>query len=195
MKTKGKTGLYFGSFNPVHNGHLAIASHIADHSDLEQIWFVISPHNPLKEKNSLLADHHRLAMLKAAIEDDSRFSVCDAELRLPQPSYTIHTLIWLEEKYPNRIFLPIVGSDNLESFKKWKNWELLLQRYNFLVYPRPGFNGGELANHPSFQWIDAPLMQISSSYIRKAIREKKDVRYLLPEKVYQYIREMHFYEK
>jgi nicotinate-nucleotide adenylyltransferase len=190
-----KTGLFFGSFNPIHIGHLIIANQILAESDIEELWFVISPHNPLKEKQSLLKDHHRLALLKIAIEDDARFKACDVEFKLPKPSYTIHTLLTLEEQYPQRQFCLIIGSDNLNSFNKWYNYEEILKNYQLYVYPRPGFDGGDFALHNSVKWVKSPLMEISSSYIRHAIEHGNSVKYLLPDKVLSYIQEMHFYEK
>jgi len=190
-----KTGLYFGSFNPIHIGHLIIANQMLANSDLDEIWFVISPQNPLKEKASLLEDHHRLALVKIAIDDNPLFKACDIEFKLPQPSFTIHTLVNLEEIYPQRQFCLIIGSDNLSSFHKWFNYEEILNRYQLLVYPRPGFDGGAFANYPSVKWVASPLMEISSSYIRNAIKHDKSMKYLLPEKVLTYITEMHFYEK
>jgi nicotinate-nucleotide adenylyltransferase len=192
---KKKTGLYFGSFNPIHNGHLIIANQMLVNSDLEEIWFVISPHNPLKEKASLLDDHHRLALVKIAIDDNPKFKACDIEFNMPIPSYTIHTLVTLEEKYQNRSFGLIIGSDNLHSFEKWFNYEQILNNYELYVYPRPNYIGCQLKNHPSVKWINAPLIEISSSYIRECANNHKSIRYLLPDKVIDYIIEMHFYEK
>ncbi len=189
-----KTGLYFGSFNPIHIGHLVIANQMLANSDMDEIWFVISPHNPLKEKTSLLGDHHRLALVKIAIDDNPHFRACDIEFKLPQPSFTIHTLLNLEEAYPQRQFCLIIGSDNLSNFNKWFNYEEILNRYRLYVYPRPGFDGGEFAKHPSVKWVASPLMEISSSYIRNAIQNGKSMKYLLPDKVLTYIAEMHFYE-
>lgn len=190
-----KTGLYFGSFNPIHIGHLIIANQILVNSDLEEIWFVISPHNPLKEKSSLLDDNHRLSLVKVAIDDNPDFKACDIEFKMPKPSYTIHTLLNLEEKYPNRKFCLIIGSDNLHSFEKWFNYEQILQNYQLYVYPRPNYLDCPFKTHPSVKWVDAPLIEISSSYIREAIKNNKSVKYLLPEKVLAYINEMHFYQK
>ncbi len=190
-----KTGLYFGSFNPIHMGHLIIANQMLTNSDMEEIWFVISPQNPLKEKASLLDDYHRLALVKISIDDNPHFRACDIEFKLPQPSYTMHTLVNLGELYPQRLFCLIIGSDNLNNFHKWFNYEGILNRYQLYVYPRPGFDGSEFANHPSVKWIKSPLMEISSSYIRNAIQTGKSVKYLLPDKVLTYIAEMHFYEK
>jgi nicotinate-nucleotide adenylyltransferase len=195
MAKKAKTGLYFGSFNPIHNGHLMIAGYVIEHTDLKEIWFVISPQNPLKEKSSLLTDYHRLALLNVAIENDARFKSCDIEFKLPQPSFTINTLTFLQEKYPQKEFSLIMGADNLESLHKWKNYEQILNSYSIYVYPRPGSVGGNFKDHSQVQWVNAPLLEISSSMIRSAIKEKKNMKYFLPDKVYQYIQEMHFYEK
>lgn len=190
-----KTGLFFGSFNPIHTGHLIIASYMREFTDLEQVWFVISPQNPLKTKESLLADHHRLMLVKTAIEDDSEFKAIDVEFRMPRPSYTINTLAYLSESYPERKFVLIAGTDILRSFHKWKNYQVILSEYQIYIYNRPGYQKGDYSNHPSIKYFDAPMMQISSSFIRTAIGEGKDVRYMLPPKVWEYIREMHFYEK
>jgi len=198
MKTstqENKIGLFFGSFNPIHVGHLIIANHMVEFSDLKKIWFVISPHNPLKEKHTLLADHHRLAMVNVAVEDNSKFKASSVEFKLPQPSYTIHTLTYLQEKYPAKQFVLIVGADNLPTFHKWKNYEQILEQYELYVYPRPETPDHPLMKHPRVKMIDAPLIEISSSFIRKAIKNKQDVKYLLTEKVYEYVKEMHFFEK
>jgi nicotinate-nucleotide adenylyltransferase len=191
--SSSKTGLFFGSFNPVHAGHLMIASYMVEYTGLDQVWFVVSPHNPLKEKSTLLADHHRLYMVNLAIEDDPRFKSSNIEFNLPKPSYTIDTLTYLHEKYPKRVFIPIIGSDNLPSLHKWKNWEALTGLYNFFVYPRPGTEKSRFDEHPSFHFMDAPLITVSSSFIRQGIREGKDLRYFLPEKVWKYVQEMNFY--
>ena len=192
-----KIGLFFGSFNPIHTGHLVIANHMVEFTDVNQVWFVISPHNPFKEKGSLLADHHRLAMVTIAVENDARFKASNIEFHLPQPSYTIDTLTYLKEKYPEKAFVVIAGADQLPSFHKWKNWETLLEHYEVYVYPRPGFENipEVFVNHPSIKIVNAPIMEISSSFIRQTIKEGKRVDYLLPEKVYRYVQEMHFYEK
>lgn len=192
---KQKTGLFFGSFNPVHTGHMIVAAYMREFTDLEQVWFVVSPQNPLKDKNSLLADHHRLMLLKTAIENDPAFRVSDIEFKMPKPSYTIDTLTWLSEKYPDREFVLIAGTDILESFHKWKNYQVLLEFYSVYIYSRPGFDAGKYSRHPSIKFFDAPMMEISSSFIRNAISKGKDVRYMLPPGVWEYIREMHFYEK
>jgi len=190
-----KTGLLFGSFNPIHIGHLMIAGYMYEFSDLDELWFVVSPLNPLKEKQTLLSDHHRLEMVNLAIEDDTRFRSCNIEFKLPEPSYTIHTLTYLQDKYPNREFVIISGTDIFPTFHKWKNWETLLEFYKFYVYPRPGSQDHELTRHPSVKVFNAPMVEISASFIREAIREGKKMSYYLPEKTYRYIQEMHFYEK
>ena len=190
-----KTGLLFGSFNPIHTGHLIIASYMLEFSDLDEVWFVVSPQNPLKERSSLLADHHRLMLVNIAIENDYRFRASNIEFDLPRPSYTIHTLAYLQEKYPVREFVIITGTDIFPTFQKWKNWEQLLEFYKFYVYPRPGNLEHELIRHPSITMFNAPMIEISATFIRKAIKDKKNMSYYLPEKVYEYILEMHFYEK
>lgn len=189
------TGLYFGSFNPIHIGHMAIASFMVEFSKLEQLWFVVSPQNPLKEKKSLLQDYHRLEMVRLAIEDDERFRASDIEFRLPTPSYTIDTLAYLEEKYPDREFQLVMGSDGLRTFHKWKHADLIVQKYHRLIYPRPGVDKDSIASLSNSTLVDAPMMEISSSFIRKAIKAGKDVRHLVPARAYTYMREMHFYEK
>ncbi len=195
MNQKKNTGLFFGSFNPIHIGHLVIASHMLEYSGLDEVWFVISPQNPLKKQSMLLDDHHRLAMVQVAIEDNPKFRASHIEFGLPRPSYTITTLTVLAEKYPTRKFMLIMGSDNLETFHKWRNYERILEDYRILVYPRPGFDGGKFRDHPAIRWTDAPLMQISSTFIRASIRKGKSTRYLLPDRVFDYLTEMHFYEK
>jgi nicotinate-nucleotide adenylyltransferase len=190
-----KTGLLFGSFNPIHIGHLMIAGYMYEFSDLDELWFVVSPLNPLKEQKSLLADHHRLEMVNRAIEDDNRFRSCNIEFKLPKPSYTINTLTYLQDKYPEREFVIISGTDIFPTFHKWKNWQQLLEFYTFYVYPRPGSQDHELTKHPSVKVFNAPMVEISASFIREAIREGKNMSYYLPEKTFRYIQEMHFYEK
>ncbi|MBL7896796.1 MAG: nicotinate-nucleotide adenylyltransferase [Bacteroidia bacterium] len=190
-----RIGLFFGSFNPIHVGHMALANYMVEFTDMEQVWFVISPHNPLKEKASLLNQNQRLYMVNVAIEDDARFKSSTIEFDLPQPSYTINTLVHLKEKYPQHTFSLIIGQDNLENFHKWKNYEEILKKYKLYVYPRPGAKSSELEQHPNVVLTQAPFIDISSTFIRDAIKKKKDVRHYLPEKAWQYIDEMNLYKK
>lgn len=189
-----RTALFFGSFNPIHVGHLIIANTILQQDGIDEVWFVVSPQNPLKERATLLADHHRMQMVRRAIEDNFKLRACDMEMHLPVPSYTVVTLAALGERYPDREFCLIMGSDNLESLHRWRNYEYILEHYRIMVYPRPGSERCALRNHPSVTMVDVPMMDISSSYIRNQIGEGKDVRYLLSEPVYKYLTEMHFYE-
>lgn len=190
-----KVGLFFGSFNPIHLGHLVLANYMLEYTDLERIWFVVSPHNPLKKKSTLLDEKQRLRMVDLAIGDNTKLKASNIEFNLPQPSYTIVTLTYLKEKYPQHEFVPIMGADNLESFHKWKNYEEILKHHQLYIYPRPENDGGNLKDHPQIKLVNAPLMELSSTAIRQAIKEKKDMRYFMPEAVWQYIKEMHFYEK
>lgn len=190
-----KTGLFFGSFNPIHIGHLAIANYIVEFTDLKQLWFVVSPQNPLKKKKGLLEDYHRLNLVKEAIEDDHRFQACDIEFKLPYPSYTIDTLTYLREQYTDRDFAIIMGADGLINFHKWKNYMEIIRSTTRYIYPRSGINISDLDNIENCIFINAPLIEISSTFIRNGIREKKDLRYFMNEKVYKYIKDMHFYEK
>lgn len=189
------TGLYFGSFNPIHIGHMAIANFMIEFSELDQLWFVVSPQNPLKEKKSLLKDYHRLEMVRLAVEEDERFRASDIEFRLPTPSYTIDTLAYLDEKHPGMEFQLVMGADGLRTYHKWKHAELITKKYHRLIYPRPGADLEAISRLPNVTLVNAPLMEISSSFIRSAIRNGKDVRHLVPARAYQYMREMHFYEK
>lgn len=189
------TGLYFGSFNPIHMGHMAIANYMVEYGGLDELWFVVSPHNPLKQKSSLLPDYQRLEMVNRALGDYPRFKASNIEFQLPQPSYTIDTLAYLDEKYPNRQFALIIGEDNLESLHKWKNYELLLEKRQLLVYPRPNCVPGQFHTHKNVRFIDAPLIEISSSFIRQSIKKGKDVRFFMPDKVWEYVDEMNFYKK
>ena len=188
-----KIGLFFGSFNPIHIGHMIIASHVADNTDVKEIWFVVSPHNPLKEKKTLLADHHRLALVRVAVEDDPRFRASDIEFQLDQPSYTTNTLAYLKEKYPDHEFVLLMGGDNLASLHKWKNYETILQNYRIIVYSRPNSDVTDMLHQGNITLLDAPEMHISSSAIRHSIAEGKSVQYLLPHKAWQYLDDMNFY--
>jgi len=196
-----KTGLYFGSFNPIHIGHMAIANYLIEFTDLQQIWFVVSPHNPLKEKASLLNDYQRLEMVHRAINDDPRFRASDIEFSMPKPSYTIDTLTYLKEKYPHKEFSLIMGSDNLYYIHKWKNFTELIKDYKIIVYPRPGYPMDReklqvlIDYKEQFEEVNAPLMEISSSFLRNAIKAGKNISHFLPEDVFNYIDEMNFYKK
>lgn len=194
-KKNKKIGLFFGSFNPIHNGHLILAKYLLNQSDLSDIWFVVSPQNPLKDKKSLLGEMHRLQLVKMAIEDEPHFKAIDIEFKMPKPSYTIDTLIHLTEKYPKNKFVLIMGSDNMNTINKWKNYEVILSDYEVYAYPRIVEKANVPAiEHPHIKYISAPIIELSSTMIRANIKEKKDVRYFLSEKVYDYVKEMHFYE-
>lgn len=189
-----RTGLFFGSFNPIHIGHMAIANYMVSYGPIDDLWFVVSPQNPLKKRKTLLNEYDRLHLVNLAIGDDLRFKASDIEFHMPKPSYTIDTLTYLSEKFPNREFSIIMGEDNLATIDKWKNPELLLEKYQLLVYPRPKISTDQsLLAHRHVQIIQAPLMEISSSFIRSAIKEGKNVRFFLPSGVYEYIDEMQFY--
>lgn len=190
-----KAGLFFGSFNPIHIGHMAIAGYMLSFTDMDQIWFIVSPHNPHKRKVSLLAYHHRLEMVRLAVDDDIRFRVSDIESKLPLPSYTIDTLTYLSEKYPSHEFGLIIGADNLPNFHKWKNADQIIKRYHRYVYPRNDFAELDLKSHMNISYVNAPKIEISSSFIRESISAGKDIRYFLPEKVFDYIEKMNLYKK
>ena len=192
-----KIGLYFGTFNPIHIGHLIIANHMAEYSDLDQIWMVVTPHNPLKKKNTLLDDSHRLQMVHLAAEDFPKIKPSDIEFKLAQPNYTINTLAHLQEKYPKYEFSLIMGEDNLKSLHKWKNYEVILAHHEIYVYPRISSEEEnlEFKNHPKIHIIDAPVVEISSTFIRENIKIGKNVKPLLPNKVWEYIDHNNFYKK
>ncbi len=178
-----KTGLFFGSFNPVHIGHLVIAEFMATRTDLDEVWIVVSPQNPLKQKKSLANNFDRLHLVQVAVEDNPRLQVSDIEFKLPIPSYTIDTLTYLREKHPSRQFALIMGGDNLCSLPKWKNYEILLRDYPIYVYNRPNYGDCPLKTHPAIRFFDAPLMDISATFIRKSIKNNQSIRYLVPDKV------------
>ncbi|GAA0737923.1 nicotinate (nicotinamide) nucleotide adenylyltransferase [Gaetbulibacter jejuensis] len=190
-----KIGLYFGTFNPIHVGHLTIANHMAEYSDLDQIWLVVTPHNPFKKKSSLLDNHQRLEMVYRATKDYTKLKPSDIEFNLPQPNYTINTLTYLQEKHPDYEFALIMGEDNLKSFHKWKNYELILQGHDIYVYPRisEGTVETQFDGHPKIHHVAAPIMELSSTFIRKSIKAGKNIRPMLPEHVWEYVDQMNFY--
>jgi nicotinate-nucleotide adenylyltransferase len=188
-----KIGLFFGSFNPVHIGHMIIAQYVLNYSDLQEIWFVVSPHNPLKEKQTLLDDRQRLHMVNLAIGNQPNMRTTDIEFCLPQPSYTINTLAHLQEKYPTKTFALIMGEDNLATLHKWKNHERIVDMCALYVYPRPNSKNGTYTNHPKVHRIAAPMIELSSTAIRAAINQNKDVSFMLPQDVWQYIVACGFY--
>lgn len=191
-----KVGLYFGSYNPIHIGHLAIANYMVEYTDIDQLWFVVSPQNPFKKKTNLLDDYNRLELVNRAVEGDDRLRASNIEFTLPKPSYTVDTLAYLKDQHPNYHFQILMGSDNLENFHKWKNYETIVENYGVIVYPRPGFDKSKVQFHKNITVADgAPQMEISSSFIRDAIYNKKDVRHFLPQKTWEYIDEMNFYKK
>lgn len=177
-----KVGLYFGSFNPIHVGHLIIANHILNESELDKIWFIVSPQNPFKTTNSLANEYDRFHLVQKAVEDDNRLKASDIEFSLPKPSYTIHTLAYLEEKYPDHSFSIIMGSDSFQNIGKWKNSEQIISKYPIVIYKRPGF---DITNQPSatIKIMDAPFLEISATHIRELIRLGKSIKYLVPPKV------------
>lgn len=187
-------GLFFGSFNPIHIGHLIIANHVLNETELNKIWFVISPQNPFKSNNQLLDENHRLLLVRLATENDNRIKTSDIEFGLPRPSYTIDTLAYLKEKYPAQKFSIIMGSDSFQNLDKWKNYEMIVKEYAFYVYKRNGFeitkkHGAKVTE------LEAPLLQISATHIRKLIKEKKSIKYLVPESVKEEIEIRKFYRK
>lgn len=192
-----KIGLYFGTFNPVHIGHLIIANHMAEYSDLDQIWMVVTPHNPLKKKDTLLDDYTRLNLVSLATEDYPKIKVSDIEFKLPQPNYTVNTLSHLQDKYPHHEFALIMGEDNLRSLHKWKNFEIILENHDLYVYPRISMEAEniELKDHSRIHLINAPVVEISSTFIRNSIKNKKNFRPLVPHRVWEYIDHNNLYKK
>lgn len=187
-------GLYFGSFNPIHVGHLIVANHVVNNTDIDKIWFVVSPHNPLKDSHSLLNEYDRLHLVNLAIEDNPKFRGSNVEFSLPKPSYTIDTLTYLTEKFPLERFTVVMGADSFQNIHRWKNFEQLLHRFPIIVYNRPGFE--ILDTHgANITLLDAPLLQISSTHIRKQVKDKKSIKYLVPDKVEQYITSNKYYVK
>jgi nicotinate-nucleotide adenylyltransferase len=191
-----KIGLYFGTFNPIHVGHLIIANHLSEFTDLEEVWMVVTPHNPHKNKSTLLEDHHRLQMVFLATEDYDKIKPSDIEFKLPQPNYTVNTLAHLKDKFPNHEFSLIMGEDNLKSLHKWKNYEYILEHHDIYVYPRVAEKSEEVViKSPKIHFVTAPVIEISSTFIRNSIREKKNAKPMLTEKVFEYITHNLFYKK
>ncbi|MFA5297249.1 MAG: nicotinate (nicotinamide) nucleotide adenylyltransferase [Lutibacter sp.] len=191
-----KIGLFFGTFNPPHIGHLIIANYMVEFTDLQEVWFVITPQSPFKQKVSMLSNHHRLALANIAVENYPKLKTSNIEFGLPQPNYTINTLIHIEEKFPNHQFSLLLGEDNLKGFQKWKNYETILNNYELYVYPRISEENIALQflNHPKIHRVNAPIIEISSTFIRNAIKNKKDISTMLPYSVWKYIDEMNFYK-
>ncbi len=194
MNSNQKIGLFFGSFNPIHIGHLIIANIMAETTDLKKVWFVVSPQNPFKPSKSLLHEFDRYDMVRQAIHDHYKLEVSDVEFNLTKPSYTIHTLVHLHEKHPDKEFKIIMGEDNLTGFTKWKNHERILDDYGLYVYPRPGVTNSELTRHPNVKMVDSPMLDISATFIRNCIRKNQSIRYLVPDVVDEIIRARGFYK-
>ena len=194
-----KVGLFFGTFNPIHIGHLILANHLVEYADLDEVWFVVTPHNPHKQKKTLLNDNHRYQMVQIAVEDYPKLKVSNIEFGLSQPNYTVITMLHLREKYPNHQFSLLMGEDNIQSFHKWKNYDSIIENHDIYVYPRK-FSGKEkiakiMQDYPKkIHNLDAPIVEISSTFVRKAIKEKKNIKPLLENKVYVYLDEMNFYK-
>ena len=184
-----KIGIYSGSFNPIHHGHVMLANYLVAFSDLDELWFVVSPQNPLKKKEDLMDDDDRLEMVRRAIGDDPRMKASDIEFSMTQPSYTIHTLRALSERYPNDRFVFICGMDSLQGLPRWKEYQAILDGYELLVFPRKGYDGGALLHHPHVKVLETPVIEVSSTFIRNCLKEGKDVRHFMPEKAYSYLME------
>ncbi|MCE7994519.1 MAG: nicotinate-nucleotide adenylyltransferase [Roseivirga sp.] len=190
-----RIGLFFGSFNPIHIGHLVIADVMATHTDLDQVWFVVSPQNPFKSSRSLLHEFDRLKMVELAIADNYKLKAVDVEFHMPRPSYTADTLAYLYDKHPDHDFKLIIGEDNLVHFHKWKNYQSILDHYGLYVYPRPNVNKDKIqVSHENIRYISSPMLDISATFIRDAIKNQRSVRYLLHESVIGYIEQKKFYQ-
>ena len=189
-----KIGIYSGSFNPIHHGHVMLANYLVEFSDLDELWFVVSPQNPLKRKADLLDDDERLRMVQLSVGDDPRFRVSDVEMHLPTPSYTINTLTALSERFPDCQFVFICGMDSLQNLHQWREYQKILDNYKLLVFPREGYDGGDLVDHPSVTILKTPILEISSTFIRKCVAEGRDVRHFMPAKAYEYMRDRGFYK-
>lgn len=192
-----KIGLFFGTFNPIHSGHLIVANHLAEYSDLDRVWMVVTPQSPFKVDNSLLPDHHRLEMVYLASEDYDKIKECDVEFKLPKPNYTVNTLKHLNNKFPEHRFCLIMGEDNLKSFNKWKDFQSILQDFELYIYPRisEGEIDPQIKEHKNVKFVSAPIIELSSTFIRNSIKEGKYIRPMMPEAAWIYLDEMHFYKK
>ncbi|MBQ9311705.1 MAG: nicotinate-nucleotide adenylyltransferase [Bacteroidales bacterium] len=195
MKNKEKIGLYFGSFNPIHYGHLIIANHIVQNTDIDKVWFVVSPQSPFKKTENLADNNLRYKLVQLAIEDNENFSVSDIEFSLPQPSYTVNTLKELSKQHSDKQFVLLMGEDNIVGFHKWKDYEYILENYNIYVYPRNDVKEKNTLTHKNIHFVSAPLIDISATYIRKMLSEGKDIRYFLPDRVLEEIKKIDFYKK
>ena len=189
-----KIGIYSGSFNPIHHGHLMLASYLVTFGELDELWLLVSPQNPLKPKAELLDDQHRLEMARLAVGDDPFIKVSDVEMHLPRPSYTINTLQHLSEQYPDNQFVFVCGMDSLQNLDKWKDYEKILNNYNIIVFPRKGYDGGELINHPSVRVVETPIIELSSTFIRNCIADNISVRHFMPENAYNYLTNNNLYK-
>ncbi len=188
-------GLFFGSFNPIHHGHLIIAQAMLALADLDEVWFIVSPQNPFKQRKSLAHEFDRYDMVKLAISGNDQMRVSDVEFHMPRPSFTVDTLTYLREKHPDHNFSLIIGGDNLRSFKKWKNADIILKEFSLLVYPRPKqAEITPLLNHESVKLVEAPMLDISATYIRKCVRQQKNIRYLVPDSVMDFISDKKLYQ-
>ena len=189
-----RIGIYSGSFNPIHHGHVMLANYLVEFSDLDELWFVVSPQNPLKQKSELLDDDERLKMVQLAVGDDPRFHVSDIEMHLPMPSYTINTLTALSEQHTDCQFVFICGMDSLQNLHRWYQYQSILDNHELLVFPREGYDGGELVHHPSVTVLKTPILEISSTFIRQCVKEGRDMRHFMPEKAFLYMQENGFYK-
>jgi len=189
-----KVGLFFGSFNPIHIGHLIIANILYEYTSLNEVWFIISPQNPHKRNSkSLIHEFDRIDMVELAIEDQPHFKAVDIEFNMPKPNFTIDTMMYLKDRYKDYEFILIIGEDNLASFSRWKNYKIILENFGLMVYPRPNVQESEIKNHPNVKMVNAPLIDVSASFVRKCIRDNKSVKYLVTDKVYQFIRDRKLY--
>lgn len=186
-------GLFFGSFNPIHTGHLIVANHIVEHTQIDKLWFVVSPHNPLKDSHNLLNEYDRLHLVRLGIDDDSRFRASNIEFQLAKPSYTVDTLAYLTEKFPLEKFSIIMGSDSFQNIHRWKNYEFLVRNYPIIIYMRPGFEITE-THGADITVMEAPLLSISATFIRNQIKEGKSIRYLVPDAVREYIEDSNYFK-